>query len=90
MTKSVTLKELRPRLPKIISEIDSKMDRFIITKRGKPIALVMSIDDYESLLETLDVLSDKKLMGKIKEAEADIKKGNVKSLDKIEKELGIV
>ena len=61
MTKSVTLKALRPRLPKIVDEIDSKMDRFIITRRGKPVALMMAIDDYESLLETLDILSNSKL-----------------------------
>ena len=90
MTKSVTLKSLRPKLPKIIDEIDSKMDRFIITKRGKPVALMMSIDDYESLLETLDVLSDTRLMKKIKQAEADVKAGKIESLDRIEKELGIV
>ena len=90
MTRNVTLKTLRPRLPRIISEVDSKMDRFIITKRGKPVALLMSIEDYESLLETLDILSNRGLMKKIKQAEADIKKGNVKTLDKIERELGIV
>ena len=90
MTKNVTLKTLRPKLPKIIEEIDSKMDRFIITKRGRPVALMMSMDDYESLLETLDVLSNSGLMKKIKQAEADIKKGNVKTLERIEKELGIV
>ncbi len=90
MTKSVTLKNLRPRLPRIIDEVDSKMDRFIITKRGKPVALIMSVDDYESLLETLDVLSDTGLMKKIKKAEADVRRGNVKALDAVEKELGIV
>ena len=42
MTKSVTLKTLRPKLPKIIEEIDSKMDRFIITKRGRPVALMIT------------------------------------------------
>lgn len=89
MTKSVTLKTLRPKLPKIINEIDSKMDRFIITKRGRPVALMMSIDDYESLLETLDVLSNTRLMKKIKQAEADVRNGKIESLDKIEKELGI-
>lgn len=90
MTKSVTLKALRPRLPQIMDEIDSKMDRFIITKRGKPVALMMSVDDYESLLETLDVLSDTHLMARIKKAESEVKKGRVRNLDKIEKELGIV
>lgn len=90
MTRSISLKKLRPRLPKIIEEIDTKMDRFIITKRGKSVALMMSIDDYESLLETLDALSDAGLVKKIRQAEKDIKKGNVKALDDIEKELGIV
>ena len=90
MTRNVTLKNLRPKLPRIIDEVDSKMDRFIVTKRGRPVALIISVDDYESLLETLDVLSDAGLMKKIKKAEAEVRKGNVKALDEIEKELGIV
>ena len=90
MTKSISLKNLRPKLPNVINDIDSKMDRFIITKRGRPVALIMSIDDYEGLLETLDILSDKKLVKQIRQAQADIKKGNIKALEQIEKELGIV
>jgi len=90
MTKSISLKQLRPKLSKIMDEIDSKMDRFIVTKRGKPIALMMSMDDYESLLETLNILSDRKLMRKIRQAENDIKKGNFKTLEEVEKELDIV
>ena len=90
MTKTVTLKNLRPRLPEIIDEVDSKLDRFIITKRGKPTALLMAIDDYESILETLDVLSDRKLMKKIKQAELDIRTKKVKKLHEIEKEMGLV
>ena len=90
MTKSVTLKRLRPNLPEIIDEIDEKMDRFIITRRGRPVALMMAIDDYESMLETLDVLSNPALMKRIRASEADITKGRVKTLARIEKELGIV
>jgi len=90
MTKNVTLKSLRPRLPKIIADVDSKMDRFIITKRGKPVALLMAVDDYESILETLDILSNSKLMRRIKKAEFEVKKGSTKALTKIEKELGLV
>ena len=51
---------------------------------------MISMDDYESLLETLDVLSNTRLMRKIKKAEADISAGRVKALDRVEKELGIV
>ena len=90
MTKNITLKKLRPNLPKVINEIDSKMTRFIITKRGKPAALMMSIEDYESILETLDILSNTNLREKIKAAEKDVKNGNFQSLEEIDKELGIV
>ena len=90
MTKSITLKNLRPKLPNVMKEIDAKMDRFVITKRGRPIALMMSIDDYESLLETIDILSDSKLMKRIKKAKEDVKKGMLKSLERIEREMGLV
>lgn len=90
MTKNVTLKNLRPRLPKIINEVDRKMDRFIITRRGKPVALLMSVEDYESVLETLDILSDAKLVKRIKKAREDVKKGRSTPLKLIEKELGLV
>lgn len=90
MTKNITLKKLRPNLPKVINEIDSKMARFVVTKRGKPAALMMSIEDYESLLETLDVYSNAGLRKKIKAAEEDVKKGRIQALDEIDKELGIV
>ena len=81
---------LRPKLPKVIEDIDSKMDRFIITKRGRPVALMMSIDDYESLLETIDILSSKALMKRVKTAKSDIKNNNIRSLEKIERELGVI
>jgi antitoxin YefM len=89
MTRTVTLKELRPKLPGIMNGVESRMDRVIITKRGKPLAMMMSIEDYESLLETLAILSDPGLAKKVKQAESDIKAGRVKSLAKIEKELGL-
>ena len=89
MTRTITLKELRPRLPKVIEDIDSRMDRFIVTKRGKPAALMMSIDDYESMLETLSVCMDRKLVKRLKAAEKEVKSGKVRSLDEIEKELGL-
>ncbi|NQT33020.1 MAG: type II toxin-antitoxin system Phd/YefM family antitoxin [Candidatus Omnitrophica bacterium] len=85
MTKNIKLKELRPNLTKIIEEVDSKMTRFIVTKRGKPTAVIMAIEDYESLLETLEILSNAGLGEKIKAAEEDVRKGNIQSLDEIYK-----
>ena len=90
MTRTITLKELRPRLPKVISDVDTKMDRFVITKHGKPAAMMISIEDYESIMETLDILSNAGMSKRIKQAEAEMKKGKVKAFDEIEKEMGLV
>lgn len=83
MVNTMSIKELRPELPNVIDRIDSKLDRFVITKRGKPVAVMMSIDDYESLMETLDILADAETMQRIRKSEKDIKHGKFKSLKEI-------
>ncbi|HPN72869.1 MAG TPA: type II toxin-antitoxin system Phd/YefM family antitoxin [Candidatus Omnitrophota bacterium] len=90
MTRTMTLKELRPKLPEVIRNIDEKMNRFVITKHGKPAAIMMSIEDYESIVETLDVLSNAGMSKKIKEAEAEVRRGKTKALSRIEREMGLV
>jgi len=74
MTKTMTLKELRPELPKVIEQIDQKLDRYVITKRGKPVAVMLGVDDYESLIETLDITADKDTMKRLRKADEEINK----------------
>lgn len=83
MVNTITLKELRPELPGVIKDIDSKLDRYIVTKRGKPVAIMISPDDYEGLLETIEILSDKEAVGRIKEAKREIKAGKTVSLEEL-------
>ena len=90
MVNTISVRELRPTLSKVIDNIHKKFDRYVITRRGKPEVVMMSIDDYEGLLETLEIEADPGLMKRLKKAEEDMKKGKGKSLEQIHKELGIV
>jgi len=90
MTHVITLKELRPGLPKIVEAIDSRMERYIITKHGKPAVVMMSMDDYESLMETLDILNDPVAMAGIRKGLEDIRKGRVVSWENVKARLGKV
>ena len=74
-TMTVSLTELRPKLPQILDRLDKYFDRCIITKHGKPEAVILSEEDYENLLETLDILSNQRLMREIKKAEDELKRG---------------
>ena len=89
MIKSISIRELRPNISKVMSDIREKFDRYVINRRGKPEVVMMSVDDYESLLETIEIQSDKDLMGRIKKAEKDIAHGRGKGLDDLHKELGL-
>lgn len=88
MINTVTLKSLRPELPKVIARIDGKLDRYVVTKRGKPIVVMLSVEDYESLMETLDILADPKAMADLRKGEEDIRKGKTRSWAEIKASLG--
>ena len=50
--------------------VDEREDEVIVTKNGRPAAVIVNVREYESLRETLDVLSDPKMMKQIRESEA--------------------
>jgi len=74
-------------LPEVINNIDKLLDRYIVTKRGKPVAAMMSIDDYEGLLETIEILSDKQAVNRVKLSKKEISDGKTVSLKELRKRL---
>ena len=88
MINTVSLKELRPGIPKIIDRIDGKLDRYVVTRRGKPVVVMLSIEDYESLMESLDILADPDAMAGMRKGEEDIRKGRSRSWAEIRASLG--
>lgn len=87
MISTVSLKELRPELPHVIDRVDRKLDRFVITKRGKPVAVLLGADDYESLMETLDILADPKAMAGLRRGEAELRKRKTRSWRDVKRSL---
>ena len=75
------LTEARNRLSEIVDDVISTGSEFVITKHGRPSAVVLGYDEYESLLETLNILSDPETMAALAEAEADLAAGNLVELD---------
>lgn len=87
MTHTITLKELRPDLPRVVDQIDKKWERYIVTKHGKPSVVMLSIEDYESLMETLDILADPKAVKGLKRGEEDLRKGRTRDWKEIKARL---
>ncbi len=75
------LTEVRDKLSEIIEKVSTTGADLIITKRGKPAAVVIGYDEYEALIETLNILSDDHTMAAITEAEAQATAGELVDLD---------
>jgi len=71
MSTTLPLAEVRDRLSPIVSSVESTHERVVITKNGRPSAVLISYEDLESLEETLEVLSDPDAMRAIRESLAD-------------------
>jgi len=74
------LTEARNRLSEIVDEVTATGSELVITRHGRPAAVVMGYEDYESLIETLNVLSDAETMRALAEAEDDLSAGNLVDL----------
>ena len=75
MTKTITLKALRPGLPRVADAIESKLDRYIVTRHGEPVMLLISPEDYEGLLETIEILSEKSAAKRIRKSWKEARAG---------------
>ena len=71
----------------ILDEVSKTFKRFVITRRGRAEAVVMSAEEVESWEETMEIMSNKKLMRDIKQGLEDYRKGKFFTLDEIEKRL---
>lgn len=87
MERYVNLKELRPRLSKVMEEVDRRYARYVVTRRGRPEAVILSSDEYAGLLETLDILQDKAGLKRLLKAMREVKAGRTRSLDKVRRAL---
>ena len=59
--KYFSVAEARARLAAILDSATKSNERTVITRNGEPAAVIMSLDDYESMNETLDILADPEL-----------------------------
>ena len=75
------LTEARNRLSEIVDDVISTGSDFIITKHGRPAAVLVGYDEYEALLETLNILSDPETMAALAEAERDLAAGDLVDLN---------
>lgn len=86
---AVPVGEARDHLSELLGEVERTHERLTITRHGRPIAVVLSPADLESLEETVDLLSTPGALAAVREGDAEIAAGARVGLEDIRAEFGI-
>ncbi len=80
---TLPLAEIKKRLSEIVAGIQQRHDRVVLTRNGRPAAVLVSPDDLEALEETLEILSNAKAMREIRKAESEIERGKYATAEEL-------
>ena len=82
--ETLSLSEAKMKLSELIEKVQSTDAEVVITKNGRPAAVLVSPDEFEGWRETIAIKSDEDLMTEIKKGISALKKKtNVFTLEEL-------
>jgi antitoxin YefM len=82
---TMPLADAKAHLSAVLDGVRDTHDRVVITRNGRPEAVIMSVTDLEALEETLDLLSTPGALDEIREAEAEIARGEAIGAEELQR-----
>jgi len=76
----ISISDAKARLLEVLRRIEEHHGKIAITKNGIPKAVLLHYEDFEGLLETIDILSDSRTMEGVRKGLRDIRAGKVVSV----------
>lgn len=70
MSKTLPISEVKARLPELVTGIVEREEEVVVTRNGRPAAVLINYAEYERVKETIDILSDADLMRQIRKSQA--------------------
>ena len=86
---TISSTEARQNFAKVIDDVGNIGLRYTLTVNGKPKVVMVSAEEYDSWMETIEILSDPILMKEIKKAEKQTENGQTIALDELKKSLNL-
>lgn len=73
--KTLPLAEAKATLSRLVDRVAKTDEEVLITRNGRPAAVLVSPDEYESWKETRAIQSDRELVAEIRRGLRELKKG---------------
>jgi prevent-host-death family protein len=65
MARTLPISEVKTHLPQLLTGVEEREEEIVVTRKGRPAAVLVNFAEYERLKATIDVLSDAALMRQI-------------------------
>lgn len=75
MSETIPFTEAKAHLSDLVDRTSREHERFVLTRNGRPAAVLLSPDDLESLEETVDILQDRALLDSIRKSRQEAAEG---------------
>jgi prevent-host-death family protein len=85
--KTLSLAEARQHFSEVVNDVDTHHDHVMVTKNGKPAAMIVSVYEWEQMEDTIFWLSQPGIHEDLAEADAAIARGDTVSIEEIKAEL---
>ncbi|MFY9226146.1 MAG: type II toxin-antitoxin system prevent-host-death family antitoxin [Blastocatellia bacterium] len=91
MTQTMPIIEARNKLTTLPEEFqkDPQIGAVEVTRRGKPVLAILPWELYESLLETMEIMSDEKLMNSLRKSIQQAKSSELIPWEKVKEDLNL-
>lgn len=89
MAKTVPFTEARAKLSELLDELARRHEHVVITRNGRPAAVLVPPEEQEVLEETLEILQDEDILQALRKSEEDVRAGRLTTLRELRRELGI-
>jgi len=86
MIQTLSITKAREELASLVNKAKTRLDEYVITVNGAPVAVLISAEEYESWKETNEIMADPSLMKAIRQGEEDVKNGKMYDWEEIKKE----
>lgn len=73
--------DARARFSKLVDAAATTHERFEVTRNGTRVAVLLGADDYDALVETVEILSDAELVAEIRDGVSDLAAGRSSGSD---------
>jgi prevent-host-death family protein len=82
--KTMPLSEVKTKLSELVDAVERRDEVVTITRNGKPVAIIVSKDEYEGWRETIEIMKDEDFMREIRSGIRSLKRTRKRfALDKL-------